>query len=134
MYDCAQHEIRGLTEAIKLEKRKRKHGKKLNLLGEEDEGPQLFSPAQIAVLMPFLSRKRSLGGSDQKRHQRATQSQQLVIQLQNRALSQATGKAECSSGTLITVNSQGLGGISTNGVQKTNSRGRTIHLPQPFNV
>ena len=27
MYECAQHEVRGLTEAIQLEKKKRKRGK-----------------------------------------------------------------------------------------------------------
>src|SRR5436190_15965013 len=57
MNDCLQHEVRGLKEAISLEKKKRKHGKRLNLLGEEDIGPQLFSPAQIAQAQLIASEK-----------------------------------------------------------------------------
>ena len=42
------HEINGLTTAIHMEKKKRNKGKRLNLLGEEAGGPQLFSPNQIS--------------------------------------------------------------------------------------
>ncbi len=47
-----QHSIdeytkRGLVETIKDEKKKRRRGKKLNVLGEEDYGPQFFSPTTI---------------------------------------------------------------------------------------
>ena len=41
------HEIDGLITAIHMEKKKRNQGKRLNLLGEEAGGPQLFSPGQI---------------------------------------------------------------------------------------
>jgi DDE superfamily endonuclease len=57
MNDCLQHEVRGLREAISLEKKKRKRGKRLNLLGEEDSGPQLFSPARIAKARLIASEK-----------------------------------------------------------------------------
>ena len=57
MNDYLQHEVRGLREAISLEKKKRKYGKWLNLLGEEDVGPQLFSPARIAQARLIASEK-----------------------------------------------------------------------------
>jgi hypothetical protein len=39
-----EHTKRGLIETVKEEKKKRQRGKKLNLFGEEDHGPQFFSP------------------------------------------------------------------------------------------
>ena len=42
-----QHEINGLRTALQLEKKKRQRGKRLNLLGEEDSGPQFFSPSRV---------------------------------------------------------------------------------------
>jgi hypothetical protein len=42
------HIINGLQGAFKLEKKKLIKGKRLNLLGQEDDGgPQFFSPSQI---------------------------------------------------------------------------------------
>ena len=43
----AQHTICGLIRAIKEEKRKRNRGKRLNLVGEEDNGPQVFTPSRV---------------------------------------------------------------------------------------
>jgi hypothetical protein len=43
--------------AIKLEKRKRKRGKRLNLLDEKNNGLQLFSPARIARARAILAAK-----------------------------------------------------------------------------
>jgi len=42
-----EHTKRGLIETVKEEKKKRQRGKKLNVLGEEDHGPQFFSPTTI---------------------------------------------------------------------------------------
>ena len=42
-----QHVIKGLITALQDEKKRRKRGKRLNLVGEEDSGPQLFSPGRI---------------------------------------------------------------------------------------
>jgi hypothetical protein len=44
---CSSHIMKGLVETIKDEKKKRRRGKKLNVLGEEDHGPQFFSPTTI---------------------------------------------------------------------------------------
>jgi hypothetical protein len=43
----AQHTIGGLVSALKIEKKKRNRGKKLNLVGEEANGPQVFGPSQV---------------------------------------------------------------------------------------
>ncbi|SLM34678.1 hypothetical protein LPUS_03585 [Lasallia pustulata] len=40
------HMILGLTAALREEKRRRKRGKRLNLLGEEEPEPQFFSPGE----------------------------------------------------------------------------------------
>ena len=39
--------IAGLKRVVILEKKKRQWGKRLNLLGEEDSGPQFFSPGRV---------------------------------------------------------------------------------------
>jgi hypothetical protein len=39
--------ITGLREAFQIEKKKRRKAKRLNLLGEDDVGPQFYSPARI---------------------------------------------------------------------------------------
>ena len=41
------HAFRRLEEAFGLERAKRSRGKRLNLVGEQDSGPQWFSPARI---------------------------------------------------------------------------------------
>lgn len=42
-----QHMLKGLVNALKDEKKKRRRGKRLNLVGDEDMGPQFFSPARV---------------------------------------------------------------------------------------
>jgi hypothetical protein len=42
-----KHTKRGLVKTIKDEKKKKRRGKKLNVLREEDYGPQFFSPTTI---------------------------------------------------------------------------------------
>ena len=54
-----EHEKRGLTEALRAEKKKRQRGKRLNLLGEEDVGPQFFSPSRILAARAFQAAKRA---------------------------------------------------------------------------
>ena len=39
--------IKGLTEALKHEKKRRRRGKRLNLLGLEASEPQFFSPRGV---------------------------------------------------------------------------------------
>lgn len=54
---CLQFENKGLLEALKVEKKKRARGKRLNLVGEEDNGPQLFSPSRVKAARDFISAK-----------------------------------------------------------------------------
>jgi hypothetical protein len=42
-----QHTITGLISALKQEKKKRSRGKRLNLVGEADNGPQFYSPSWV---------------------------------------------------------------------------------------
>ena len=42
-----KHIKKGLIETIIGEKKRRQRGKKLNILGEEDHGPQFFSPTTL---------------------------------------------------------------------------------------
>jgi hypothetical protein len=41
------HVIKGLSNALRNEKKKRQRGKRLNLIGENSSGPQFFSPNRI---------------------------------------------------------------------------------------
>jgi len=52
-----QHIIRNLRYALKTEKTKRKKNKRLNLVGEESNGPQFFSPARINAAINYQAEK-----------------------------------------------------------------------------
>jgi hypothetical protein len=53
-----EHIINGLQEAFKIEKKKQARGKRLNLIGiEDDSGPQFFSPSQIQAARRFQAEK-----------------------------------------------------------------------------
>ena len=61
---AAQHSIdkhvqNGLIEALKQEKKRRQRGKRLNLIGEEDSGPQLFSPTRVQAARDFQASKNA---------------------------------------------------------------------------
>jgi hypothetical protein len=58
--DILRFENRGLREAIVLEKSKRRRGKKLNLVGEESKGVELYSPAKVARAREYQAEKESL--------------------------------------------------------------------------
>jgi hypothetical protein len=52
-----QHVRRGLTEALRHEKKRRQRGKRLNLLGEEDSSPQFFSPGRVQAARDYQATK-----------------------------------------------------------------------------
>ena len=54
-----QHIIKGLTEALRNEKKRKERGKKLNLLGEEGSGPQFFSSGKVQVARNRLEVKET---------------------------------------------------------------------------
>ena len=52
-----QHMIKGLTEALRDEKKRRQRGKRLNLVGKEDSGAQFFSPGAVQTAREFQAAK-----------------------------------------------------------------------------
>ena len=52
-----QHTLKGLVNALKDEKKKRRRGKRLNLVGDEDVGPQFFSPARVEAARTWQALK-----------------------------------------------------------------------------
>ncbi len=54
-----QHENLGLRKAIKIEQKKRQCGKRLNLIGEEGSGPQIFTPSQVDLARAYLASKEN---------------------------------------------------------------------------
>ena len=61
---AAQHEIdqhiqKGLFETIKTEKQRRQRGKRLNLIGEENNGAQIFAPSQVHAALEYAAAKET---------------------------------------------------------------------------
>ena len=52
-----QHIIKGLQQSLKLEKKKRQKGKRLNLIGGEDHGPQFFTPERVHATINYQAQK-----------------------------------------------------------------------------
>src|SRR5450432_3228275 len=52
-----QHIIKGLQQSLQLEKRKRQRGKRLNLIGEEDHGPQFFTPERVRAAIEYQAER-----------------------------------------------------------------------------
>jgi hypothetical protein len=52
-----KHIIKGLQQSLQLEKRKRNRGKRLNLVGEEDCGPQFFTPERVRAAIAYQAEK-----------------------------------------------------------------------------
>ena len=62
LYLASQHSVdchieSGLTEALKDKKKRRRCGKRLNLVGEDDIGPQFFSPCRIQAARDYQESK-----------------------------------------------------------------------------
>jgi hypothetical protein len=58
-HEIDQHLIQGLMEALRYEKKRRKRGKRLNLVGEEDKGPQFFNPGRVQTARDLLAAKKA---------------------------------------------------------------------------
>ena len=54
-----QYIINGLHTALKLERQKRKKGRKLNLVGEDDIGLQFYSPNRVKCALVFRDEKEA---------------------------------------------------------------------------
>jgi hypothetical protein len=62
-----QHTITGLIGALQTEKKKRSRGKRLNLVGEEDNGPLLMSPSQVLRAKAISNEKEAQEQAEQDR-------------------------------------------------------------------
>jgi len=52
-----RHMIKGLQQSLQIEKTKRKRGKRLNLLGQEETGPQFFTPDRVKAALAYQAQK-----------------------------------------------------------------------------
>jgi hypothetical protein len=59
--------ITGLITSLKVEKKKRSHRKRLNLVGEEDSGPQFYSPSCVHRALEFQSKEEADEQKEQDR-------------------------------------------------------------------
>jgi hypothetical protein len=75
------HVIQGLFQALQLEKKKRQRGKRLNLVGEEDNGPQFYSPARIQAARAFQAAKQATE-EQQKLENKAKKAQATAVREQ----------------------------------------------------
>jgi hypothetical protein len=60
-----QHIINGLYAALKMERQKRKKGKKLNLVGEDNIRPQFYSLDRVKHALAFQDEKEANEQADQ---------------------------------------------------------------------
>ena len=68
-YSINKYRIRGLEKALKIEKKKRKRGKRLNLIGQEEGGPQFFSPSRVEAARAYQALKDAKEAQKQQRVQ-----------------------------------------------------------------
>jgi Skp family chaperone for outer membrane proteins len=93
---AAQHEIdqhiqRGLFETIKTEKQRRQRGKRLNLVGEENTGAQIFPPSQVRAALDYAAAKKAEAEAEKaakaaKKAQAAENKQKKKAEAQEKAL------------------------------------------------
>jgi len=57
LHSIDQHVIEGLQMAIKDEKKRRRRGKRLKLVGAEESGPQFFSPGKVQAARDYQASK-----------------------------------------------------------------------------
>jgi hypothetical protein len=58
-YEIDQYIQRGLFETIKTEKQRRQRGKRLNLVGKENNGAQIFPPSQVRAALDYAAAKKA---------------------------------------------------------------------------
>ena len=76
--------------ALKAEKKKQNRGKRLNLLGEEDDGPQLFSPSRVQAARDFahykeVEKEQQKRDVEEKKKEQQKKKAQEVIEKKARA-------------------------------------------------
>jgi hypothetical protein len=98
----AQHEIdkhlqSGLIETFKTEKKRRKCGKRLNLISEEDSGAQLFHMSKVCAALAFEAEKEAKQATErtekfEKKAQAVLNKQRKEEEAQERAMRRHTEK------------------------------------------
>jgi hypothetical protein len=79
------HIIKGLSNSLRNEKKKRQRGKRLNLIGENSSGPQFFSPHRIQLARDY---------QDQKDLTEAQRQQEIAHKKNQSALKKAQKEAD----------------------------------------
>lgn len=88
------HMVKGLAEALKNEKKKRQRGQRLNLLGEDDSGPQFFSPGRV---------QRARDYQDQKEINEARRQQEIADKKAAAAIKKAQKEADKIQRAFLTL-------------------------------
>ena len=93
---AVQHEINkhvnsGIIESIEIEKKRRRHGKKLNLVGEEDNGAQFFHTAQVCLAIAVQAEKEAVQQAKKtliaaKKIQAKENKEQKQVEIEERAI------------------------------------------------
>lgn len=89
-----QHVVNGLINTLRNEKKRRQRGKRLNLVGEEDSGPQFFSPSRVQA-----ARDRR----DQKEMEEAQRQQDILDKRAQAALKKQQKEAEKAQRSELTA-------------------------------
>jgi hypothetical protein len=79
-----EHVKKGLIETVAMEKKRRKRGKKLNILGKEDHGPQFFSPT---TLVAARERQEELEAKEEE--EKARKASKKITAAENKARKEA---------------------------------------------
>jgi hypothetical protein len=86
-----QHIQKGLFETIKTEKQRRQREKRLNLVGKESSGAQIFPPSQVRVALDYAAAKKAEAEAGKaaktaKKAQAAENKQKKEAEAQEKAL------------------------------------------------
>ena len=79
--DLNKATVEQLTEALLMEKKKKQRGKRLNLLGEEDNKPQIFTPSKIQAALARNSKKEQ---EEEQKKEEKDRKKEEVAQLRAR--------------------------------------------------
>lgn len=80
-FEIQTHENRGLRAAIMIEKKRRNHRKRLNLLGEEtNAAPQFFSPQKVLSARAYQESKEA--AEQEEKRQKALRKEEAACQRQ----------------------------------------------------
>ena len=65
-HELDNHSYKALIETLKEEKQRRKRGKRLNLVGEEETGAQLFDADRVRTALAYAAKKEELAEAEKE--------------------------------------------------------------------